>query len=806
MQAFWQELRHGTRSLLKKPGFTLVAMITLALGIGVNTAMFTIVNGMLLRPMPFKDPERLVHLDERSPQNGLETMAFSYPDFTDLRTRSRSYEQVAMYEESSYTLAENGNASRAERIDSANVTADLFPLLGVNAIEGRHFRAEEDKPGAAAAVIIGYRLWQRRFGGAPGVIGREVRIDGGPATIVGVMPAGFEFPVKAEIWRPLALALDERDRGRHFAYAIGRLKPGVTIETARAELQAIAGAIAKEHPQTNNNVEGVIKPWREALLEDTGQLLYLLLGVVGFVLLIACANVANLLLARGAARAGEVAIRAALGASRWRIMRQMLTESLLLAVSGGLLGLLLALWGADALMKLFPDTLPSWARFTVDWRVISFTFGATMVTALICGIAPGWQSSKVDLLSALNDVSRGNVGGRQRLRSLLVIGEVALAMMLLIGAGLMMKSFLHIRQIKTGFITDRVMTAKVALPESQYGDAARRNNFYQRLLDQLAVAPGIESVALTSSLPLSEEISGTGFYIDGQPDPADISQIPIALLSIVSPHYFQTMGMRLNKGRDFTDADREGQQKVAIIDETTMRRFFPNEDPIGKRLSLGGKKNNGPWFTIIGVVNEVRHWGLKKDARMAIYLPYQQRSEGQMTIVARSAGAPALAAAALRTEVAALDKELPIYAVLPMAEVVAKAMWDDKYASMLFVAFAALALVLASVGIYGVISYAVTQRVGEIGIRMALGAQTRDVLLLIMRQGMSLILLGVGIGLTASFALTRLMKSLLFGVGTTDLLTFVVVPILLTAVAALACYLPARRAMKINPITALRSN
>src|SRR5215831_1582935 len=748
MQTLWQDLRYGARMLLKKRGFTVVAVITLGLGIGANTTMFSVVTGMLLRPLPFNDPERLAHLDEKSSKAGMETMGFSFPDFTDWRARSRSFEEMALYAEDSFTLASGNATERAERIEGARVTASLFPLLGVKTAQGRHFLEEEDKPGGGSSVIIGYGLWRRRFGGDPGVIGRVAQIDGGSVTIVGVMPAGFSFPIKAEIWKPMAAAY-EKERGHHSSYGIGRLKPGVAIETAAAEIQAISAAIANEYPQTNKDVEGVVKPWREALLEDANELLWLLLGVVGFVLLIACANVANLLLARGAARSGEMAIRAALGASRRRLIRQMLAESLLLASAGGALGLLIALWSADGMTAMIPEAMPSWMKFSVDWRVLAFTLGATTATAILCGIAPGWQASKSDLMSVMKDGARGAGSLRkQRLRSLLVVGEVALAMTLLIGAGLMMKSFIRVRQINIGFNAGHVMTAKVSLPETQYSAPAQRNNFFRQLLERLAATPGVESAALTSSLPLLEEdISGSDFGVEGKPKPKDISQIPIALQSAVSPGYFRTMGMRLIRGRDFNDADVEGKEKVVIVDETIARRIFADEEPIGRRITFGGSKSGPQWSTIVGVVGAVKHYGLKKDARMQTYQPYQQASGGNMTIVARATGDPASLTAALRDKVAALDKDLPLYAPRLMTEVVATAMWDDKYAGILFGLFAALALCLAAVGIYGVVSYSVAQRTHEIGIRMALGAQTGHVMRMIIRQGITLAALGAAVGL-----------------------------------------------------------
>jgi putative ABC transport system permease protein len=806
MNTLPQDLRHGARMLLKKRGFTVVAVITLGLGIGANTMMFSVINAVLLRPLPFKDPERLVHLDENAPKAGLETAGLSFPDFSDWRSRSRSFEQMALYEEGSYTLAGGAATETAERVNGARVTASLFPLLGVEAAQGRHFLEEEDRPGAAQVAIIGYGLWRRRFGGDPGIIGRAVRIDGGSVTVVGVMPAGFGFPIKAEIWKPMAAVFDEKDRGHHFAYGIGRLRSGVTIEAARAEIGKTAAAVAREHPKTNDGFEGVVEPWREAVLEGAGDLLWLLLGAVGFVLLIACGNVANLLLTAGASREGEMAVRSALGASRSALMRQMLVESLLLASVGGALGLLIALWGADGMAAVIPENLPAWMEVSIDWRVLAFTLGATTATAVLCGVAPGWQASKTDLMSVMKDGARGAGGMRkQRLRNLLAIGEVALAMTLLIGAGLMMKSFIRVRQINLGFNAEQVMTAKVSLPETQYSEPARRNNFHRRLLERLATLPGVESAALTSSLPLLEEdIFGSGFYAEGKPKPQNTSEVPIALQSAVSPGYFRTMGMRLVKGRDFNESDVEGKEKVVIVDETIARRIFADEDPIGRRITFGGSNSGPQWLTVIGVVGAVRHYGLKREARMQAYQPFQQASSANMTIVARATGDTASLTAAMRNEVAALDKDLPLYAPRPMTEVVAIAMWDDKYFGILFGVFASLALCLAAVGIYGVISFSVAQRTREIGLRVALGARTGDVMRMIIRQGLALAGLGAAVGLGGAALATRLMKSLLFNVSATDPATFTLLPLSLLAVALAACWIPARRAAKVDPMVALR--
>jgi len=526
-------------------------------------------------------------------------------------------------------------------------------------------------------------------------------------------------------------------------------------------------------------------------------------------LLIACANVANLMLARGAARSREMGIRTALGAGRFRLARQLFAESLLLSFAGGALGVLVAMWSADWLMAAIPEALPTWIKFTLDWRVLGFTFSATLLTAILFGLLPAWQSSRADLNSVLKEGGRGGAGasGRHRLRSLLVVSELALALLLLIGAGLLMKSLVRLRQVHPGFNAESVLTAKIALPEAQYRDAAQRTRFYQQVRERLASSPGIESIGLTSSLPLSNEYTGNGFTVEGHPQPlksANSEAIPILNYSLVSPGYFRTMGMILIKGRDLNDDDVGGKTTAIVIDETLARQYFQDEDPLGKRIKFGGPSSDAPWRTIVGVVNAVRHWGLKEEIRPTAYLPNLGDSRGAMVIVARSQGNPVNLSATLRNEVAALDKDLPLYGVRPMTAVVALAMWEEKYYSVLFTLFAILALTLAAVGIFGVMSYTVTQRTHEIGVRMALGAQQGDVLRLIIRQGMSLVAIGLAIGLVAAFALTRVMESMLFAVKATDPTTFVVISLLLTAVALVACYIPARRATKVDPLVALR--
>jgi putative ABC transport system permease protein len=810
MQTLWQDLRYGARMLLKQPGFTLIAVLTLALGIGANTAIFSVVSAILLRPLPYEQPEQLVKLYAANVRRGVGDLPFSFPDYADWRTHNQSFAEMAAYFEGPFNLA---GGDQPERLKGATISASLFPLLGVKPMLGRNFLDEEDRPDVSRVVIISHSLWQRRFGSDPNLIGKTVMIDGRNAPVVGIMPPGFGFPERTEVWVPLAESATTANRGGRGLEGIARLKSSVTLGQARAEMIGIAARLAEQYPNSNNGWGVTVVSFYDDLVGETRTQLLLLLGAVGFVLLIACANVANLLLAHGAARWKEIAVRLALGASRWRVARQLLTESLLLSLLGSGLGLLLAVWGVDLLIAAMPERLPFWVRISLDWRVLLFLLGTSLLTAIVCGLAPALQTSNQNLNQALKEGGRSATAGAARhgLRGALIVAEMALAVMLLIGAGLAVRSFLKLYQVYPGFNAANVLNAEIALNEAQHPARPQQLNFYRQLVERMEALPGIESVSIISNLPLGGKNRSQGFSVEGRPAP-EAAQTPRANTRVIGPNYFRTMGIPLLKGREFTPADNETAERVAIIDELMAHDYFPNEDPLGKRIKFGRPDSSEPWMKIIGVAGDVKHYDLtgERQPLAGIYTPHEQTFTARgsinmtMTLVVRTEVEPLSLAGALRREVAALDRTLPLSAVSSMEQVVAQAIGEPRYFGALFSLFAAVALTMAAVGLYGVMSYVVSQRTQEIGIRMAFGAQTADVLMMVIKQGMNLAGIGLAIGLIVAAAMTRLMERLLFGVSATDPLTFAVIAPLLTAVALLACYLPARRATKVDPMVALR--
>ncbi|HVG17675.1 MAG TPA: ABC transporter permease, partial [Blastocatellia bacterium] len=677
-------------------------------------------------------------------------------------------------------------------------------ILGVAPIQGRTFTAEEDRPDHDTVVILSHGLWQRRFGSDPEVVGRTITLNNRPRTVIGIMPPGFKFPEVADVWLPLALDTRRYTRTDHGLSAIARLKPGVTPAQAQAEMSAIAARIEEQNPVTNQGLGVNVFNLRDGLTGDYRQALMILLGVVGFVLLIACANVANLLLARASARQKEVALRAALGANRWRLFRQLLTESLLLGVIGGALGLVLTLWGLDMLLAAIPIKFPFWMKFSLDGRVIGFTVGISLLTGLVFGVVPALGASKPNLNEILKEGGRtATSAGRRRLRNLLVVAEVALSLVLLAGAGLMMRSFLRLQQVNPGFNPQNVLTTQVNLPRARYPQPENRIAFFQQLLERVRVQPGVEAVGAISNLPLSGSRWGRSLTVEGRPV-LSVGEAPMINHCVITPNYFRAMGIPILTGRDFAEADSQDAPKVTIIDERLAREYWPDESPLGKRIRFGPPENNEPWHTIVGVVGEVRHERLDLATRKTVYIPYPQIPVGSMTLALRTATAPENLMGATRSQVSGIDSDQPVTNEMTMAEILSKSVWQPRLYTILFGIFAGVALVLASVGIYGVMSYSVTQRTHEIGIRMALGANRGDVMRLVVGHGMLLALAGVGIGLGAAFALTRLMTSLLFGVSATDPATFIAIAILLTGVAAAACFVPAHRATKVDPMIALR--
>jgi putative ABC transport system permease protein len=789
--------------LANKTGFTLIAVVTLSLGIGANTAIFSVVNSVLLRPLPYPNAERLMTIwEDHRARNGPENEWTSPTGFEDWRDQARSFDHVVALQGWGPTLTGQGDP---EQLVGALVSHDTFAMLGVTPALGRSFRPEEDQRGVESVVIISNKLWRQRFGGDSSLVGKKISLNGESRTVIGVMPAGFKFPIipSADIWRPIQPALNPGcQRGCITIRVIARLKPGAGEAQARAELNAIAGRIEQQFPDTNSKVGVTLVPLHEYLVGPVKTQMLALLVAVGFVLLIACANVANLLLARSATREKEIAIRASLGAGRGRIARQLLSESLLLAAIGGAVGVSLAYGLVRLLVSFSPQGTPRLDEIGVDGRALVYATAITVLTGLFFGSAPVLQLFKADLNQSLRDGGKGlqvAMSGRRAL-SALVVAETALALMLLIGAGLLIRSFIRLQRVDPGFNPRNVLTAIVTLPPAVYPERNQIAPFYGQLLERIRTLPGAQSAAAVSSLPLAGFDNDAGFVIEGRPEPQP-DQRPVAWISSVSPDYFRTMGMRLVKGREFTERDNENAARVVIISEATARRHFPNEDPIGKRIGNG--RPDG-WREIVGVTADVKHFGLNQDARVSMFFPDRQQPSRRMNIVVRTTADPMSLSSALRGAVAAMDKNLAVSNISAMEEITAQSIGQERFTLLLLGVFSTLALLLAVAGIYGVMSYAVAQRTHEIGVRMTLGAQTRDVLKLVVAQGMSLVLWGVGIGLASAFALTRFIRGLLFGVSASDPMTFVAISILLSLVALLACYLPARRATKVDPMVALR--
>ena len=810
MSTLFQDVRYGIRMLVKNPGFTIVAVLALTLGIGADSAIFSVVNAVLLRPLPYDESERLVFLSERS--QVLEGMSIAYPNFLDWRTQNNAFESIGVYRRQSYNLTGSGEP---ERLVAGQVSADLFTVLRVNATQGRVFTNDEDQPGATPVVVLSHGLWQRRLGGDSGIIGQNLTLDGRGFTVIGIMPPGFLFPSRAELWTPVGLQAKDpgwESRGNHPGlYAMARLKPGITVEQARDDMEIVAANLEKQYPDSNTGNRATITPALENIVRDIRSALLVLLSAVGFVLLIACANVANLLLARATNRQKELAIRTALGASRTRIIRQLLTESMLLSFAGGALGLLLAQAGVKLIVAISPNSIPRAAEIGLDRRVLVFTIAVSVLTGIIFGLAPALQASKPDLNETLKEAGRGSTGRRHILRGALVVSEVALTMVLLIGAGLMIRSFYHLQRVDPGFVADNLLTFNVALPAKKYPEGQQRVNFYQQLLHNLRALPGVESVGMATGLPLGNNGWQSGFWIEGRPEPPQ-GQRPLTEVAFVSPGYIDTMKMTLLNGRNFTEQDVKPSTPpdpqhpnftpptVTVIDEEFARRYWPDGNPVGEQIRFWGGK-----VTIVGVVRRVKMEGLSTDSnRVQSYYPYLQNPGGNMSIVLRTAGDPTALSNVVRQQVLAIDPDQPIYGVQTMGEIWTDSIAPDRLLLMLLGTFAAVALILAGVGIYGVMAYSVTQRTHEIGIRMALGARQSNVLGMVIRQGMTLAVVGLAIGLGGAWLATRAMASLLFGVSATDPATFAAISLVLAGVALGACFVPALRATKVDPMIALR--
>ena len=820
MNTLWQDLRFGVRMLAKKPGFTLIALITLALGIGANAAIFSVVNAVLLRPLPYDEPQQLVYLSERHPK--YESMSISYPDFSDWRAQNNVFENIGVVNFRDYNLTGSGEP---ERLVTGQASADFFSALRVNAALGRLYTNDEDRPGATAVVVLSNQLWKRRFGGDPNILNQTLTLNDRPYVVIGVMPADFRYSRQTELWVPVGQLADNpsiKPRDNHPGLrGVARLKPGVTLEQARADLDAVAARLEEQYPDSNKGVGARMIPLLENYVRDVRLALWILLGAVGLVLLIACANVANLMLARAASRQREMAVRVALGASRWRVIRQLLTESMLLAVVGGALGLLLAQWIIDLILTFGANSIPRTGEISLDTRVLMFTTAVSMLTGIVFGLAPALQSSRTDVQEALKETARSTTGGRHRLRQVLVVTEVALTLVLLIGAGLLIRSFYLLQQVNPGFVDEHVLSFRVQLPVQKYPGEHEWLNFYERALEKLQALPGVNEVSLTSRVPMDYNDWQSGFRVVGDPPPPP-GQGPSMEVSIVSPGYFHSMGIPLIRGRDFTVQDNRSsvnEDKVrnlelgprlsaglkdVIIDEEFARRHFPNGDPIGKQILWGSGKDNLP-ITVIGVVGRVKMYSPNEPAGFPqAYFPFLEMPDNGMSFVVKTTLEPERVIAAARQQVQTVDPDQPIYDIKSLNTRRNESIAPQRLNLLLLGLFAAVALTLAVVGVYGVMSYAVTQRTHEIGLRMALGAQTNDVLKLVVRQGMTMALIGVGAGLAGAFALTRVMSSLLFGVSATDPVTFAAIPLIVAGVALAACFVPARRAVKVDPMIALR--
>jgi putative ABC transport system permease protein len=795
METFLHDLRFGGRLLIKKPAFTAIAVITLALGIGANTAIFTVVNSVLLRPLPYPEPERLVTM--RSNQ--------SLPDLEDIRSRSQSFEYFggSVMQPQDYT-----GGGEPLQVQASLINADLFKALGAKAAIGRTISDEEDRFGADPVVVLAHGFWERTFGGDANIAGKTIQLSGKTYTVIGVMPADFIMPAETpDVWVSVRVVnpIAAQFRGVHFLRTYIRLKPGVSLSQALGEMEGIDQWLSQQYPEENKGRRTVLLSLHERVVANTRSALLILLGAVGLVLLIACANFANLLLARAAGRRQEIVIRAALGAGRWRLIKQMLTESTLLAVLGGAGGLLLAKWGVDLLTALKPANLPRLSSIGIDGWVLAFTLGVSILTGIVFGLVPALSASKLDVNEALKEGGRASGGGigRHRVRSFLVVSEIALALVLLIGAGLLIKSIWRLRTIDPGFNPENLLTMRIELPESRYKEIPKQIQFREGALEAVNALPGVQA-AMISELPMTENLMHN-FVIDGRP-PLAPGEEPELETRTVAGDYFRTMGITVLQGRDFTAQDRADAPPVGLVNESFAREYFPNENPIGGRIAWV-RGNPRRWMTIIGVIGDVKHYGLNLPELPAFYNTFEQQDQPWkrwMYLAVRGDGNTEALAGQVKNRIWSVDKQIPVTKLRTMTDVMAASIAAQRFNMTLMGIFAAVALVLAAIGIYGVIAYSVTQRTHEIGIRMALGAETSDVLRIVLREGLQLAGIGVALGIGAAFALTRVMSSLLFGVSTADPAIFASISIILTGVALGATFIPARRATKVDPMIALR--
>ena len=805
METLRKDIAYGARTLIKSPGFTAAAILALTLGIGANTAIFSVVNSVLLRPLPYSDPGRLMQLWEEKPSKGRNEIPASYPNFADWRDQNQVFEHVVAYADWTFNLTGTGEP---ERIRSAIVSSAFFSTLGIKPLRGRVFLSGEDERGKDLVAVISESLWQRRFDSDPNIVGRSINLDDKSFTVVGVIARGIQAPLQSdqiELWAPVSHGFALTNRFGHYLNVIARLKPDVTTQQAQTEMKTIASRLQQQYPESNKELGVRVVPLSEQIVGNSRTSLLVMLGAVVFVLLIGAANVANMLLARAAARQKEMAIRTALGAGRWRIVRQLLTESMLLSLVSGILGFLVALWGIDLLVALSPTDLPRVKEVTIDLRVLGFTFAVSVLTGILFGLLPALQASRPNLNERLKAGGRSATSGvvRQRLRGVLVVAEIALSLVLLVGAGLLIRSFLRLQAVNPGFNSTNVLTMQLDLSGPNYETGAQVIAFNQQLLERLKRLPDVQFASTRSFVPIASDASFAYLQFNVKGRQRDVSEAPVAFYNAVSPDYFQTMMIPQLKGRGFSDRDLRGSENVAIVNATLARRYF-GEDAIGQRISLEDNPKEEDWITIVGVVGDTKPRELHSEPVAELYMPYAQQPEPGMSLMIRYRSSSTGVAAAVRNEVLALDKNQPVYSIRTLDSVLSESVAGPRFRTMLLGVFACVALILAGVGIYGVIAYAVSQRTQEIGIRMALGARATDVLKLVLKHGMKLILIGVAVGLAGAFALTRLLTTLLFGVTPTDAATFATVSVGLIVVALFACFIPARRATKVDPLVALR--
>jgi len=804
-----QDIRYAVRKLSRTPGFTAIAAFTLALAIGATTAIFSVIDGILLKPLPFREPERVVRVTNMRDGN---RMVSSVPDFIDIRTQSKSFSSLAAIDNQAMNLT---GGSEPERVQAARVGATFWSLLGVTPPIGRGFAPNEDSQSAGRTVVLSDGLWKRRFGEDRRIVGKTIALDGNSYTVIGVAPPRFSFPERPDVWIPLVFSQDDLNpegRGAHWMGIIGRLAPNVMVPQATSELVTITKRLEQQYPESNTNMSGAVIPMQDYLVGDVRPALYVMLGAVAFVLLIACANVANLLLVRAASRESEMAVRTALGAGSWRIVRQLVIESVLLAVVGGVLGTLLALWGVDLLLAMAPQGLPRINEVSVNGSVLLFTAGVTALTGVLFGLFPALHTARANVSGMLKDGMRGSSGGvaSRRARNTLVMAEMALAVVLLVGAGLLIRSFGKLLAVDPGFRSERVVTFAIAAPDTKYGQYAQRRVLVADLIERMKRVPGAQGAAIVTGMPLTNIMMRTSAHVVGTP-PERPGERKITDVAMATPGYFSTMGIPLVSGRDFTDRDGSGAPVVAIVNQEFVKRYFPNENPIGKHIELGWEQDTaatGGNMTlggeIVGVVGNVKRRGLSQEVFPETYASYMQPTFSNFSVVVRSTADPSTVMAAIRAQVRELDRDLPLSELRQMKELVAASVSRPRFYTTILGVFASIALILAAVGIYGVISYAVSLRTRELGIRIALGASGRQVSGLVLQQGVGLAIAGVAVGGAGAYWLTKLLTKLLFGVSATDPLTFVGVAALLTAIAAIASFVPARRAAKVDPLLAMR--